>query len=376
MTSIFKTSGGCKFNSSVVMCSASFVCNLWVTCILRANRWYDFNDSRVTPLSIFGIEKQFEGKENAYMLFYRRIAATGTDTVAMTDYAENINVETPIGSGASSKRSDQANVSARDVLTGKVQAPTLKPSPPRLVEMPSFWKRYIEQQNTSLAMRRDLYDRLANQISVHVYLPECFEVCTDGVRFVEPKTISTATDAETKTKVESKSEQSYKKNVSVSVDARIAWPALRALLRDRLGKAAVQEGGECRFIHHVNPRRPEDGFYLGARYAGGPEANPHHASTEASGGGGVGTKNDNALVEGTMLLLLPPLHQISGGLQVRSATAKNPLRLMRRAATAFVERGAKQRQILENILASKARFLLRSMPYYICVFGMPRLSKG
>ncbi|CAF0830036.1 unnamed protein product [Brachionus calyciflorus] len=36
------------------------------------HHWYDFDDSKVTPIFISKIKKQFEGKESAYMLFYRR----------------------------------------------------------------------------------------------------------------------------------------------------------------------------------------------------------------------------------------------------------------------------------------------------------------
>lgn len=34
--------------------------------------WYDFDDARVTPICTSKIQNQFEGKESAYMLFYRR----------------------------------------------------------------------------------------------------------------------------------------------------------------------------------------------------------------------------------------------------------------------------------------------------------------
>uniref|UniRef100_A0A8C4S247 Ubiquitin specific peptidase 40 n=1 Tax=Erpetoichthys calabaricus TaxID=27687 RepID=A0A8C4S247_ERPCA len=35
-------------------------------------QWFDFNDSIVLPIQIKDIQKQFEGKESAYMLFYRK----------------------------------------------------------------------------------------------------------------------------------------------------------------------------------------------------------------------------------------------------------------------------------------------------------------
>jgi len=42
----------------------------------RENRekyhWFDFDDSKITPITSSQLAKQFEGKESAYMLFYRR----------------------------------------------------------------------------------------------------------------------------------------------------------------------------------------------------------------------------------------------------------------------------------------------------------------
>jgi len=40
------------------------------------NAWFDFNDSRVHPIWPQAIEKQFSGKESAYMLFYRKSTLT------------------------------------------------------------------------------------------------------------------------------------------------------------------------------------------------------------------------------------------------------------------------------------------------------------
>ncbi len=40
------------------------------------SRWYNFDDSRITPIFSSAICKQFEGKESAYMLFYRRKSNT------------------------------------------------------------------------------------------------------------------------------------------------------------------------------------------------------------------------------------------------------------------------------------------------------------
>lgn len=34
--------------------------------------WFDLNDSTVTAITVKDIEKQFQGKESAYMLFYRK----------------------------------------------------------------------------------------------------------------------------------------------------------------------------------------------------------------------------------------------------------------------------------------------------------------
>lgn len=34
--------------------------------------WFDINDSKVQPIEEKDIEQQFQGKESAYMLFYRK----------------------------------------------------------------------------------------------------------------------------------------------------------------------------------------------------------------------------------------------------------------------------------------------------------------
>lgn len=94
--------------------------------------WYDFNDSRVTPLSIFGIAKQFEGKENAYMLFYRRVvdkrgAAVSADATPEEGGGGGGAAATVVASAPSS--------TAKDVLTGAAVVPTGKPAPPPLLKV-------------------------------------------------------------------------------------------------------------------------------------------------------------------------------------------------------------------------------------------------
>lgn len=36
------------------------------------SHWFDINDSKVQPIKEKDIERQFQGKESAYMLFYRK----------------------------------------------------------------------------------------------------------------------------------------------------------------------------------------------------------------------------------------------------------------------------------------------------------------
>lgn len=38
----------------------------------QGSHWFDLNDSTVTSIRESDIEKQFQGKESAYMLFYRK----------------------------------------------------------------------------------------------------------------------------------------------------------------------------------------------------------------------------------------------------------------------------------------------------------------
>ena len=36
------------------------------------HRWFEFNDAEVSPINSLAIEKMFQGKKSAYMLFYRK----------------------------------------------------------------------------------------------------------------------------------------------------------------------------------------------------------------------------------------------------------------------------------------------------------------
>ena len=45
---------------------------LWFLRESSTNRWFNFNDAKIRATNAAEIEKQFSGKESAYMLFYRR----------------------------------------------------------------------------------------------------------------------------------------------------------------------------------------------------------------------------------------------------------------------------------------------------------------
>ncbi|OCT63721.1 ubiquitin carboxyl-terminal hydrolase 40 isoform X1 [Xenopus laevis] len=59
------------------------------------SHWFDFNDSKVEPICEKDIEKQFQGKESAYMLFYRKCQlnrppeAKGNARFGVTEYILN-----------------------------------------------------------------------------------------------------------------------------------------------------------------------------------------------------------------------------------------------------------------------------------------------
>nr|XP_014343853.1 PREDICTED: ubiquitin carboxyl-terminal hydrolase 40 [Latimeria chalumnae] len=54
--------------ASTQSCKTQGSANAKFTC----SHWFDFNDSKVQPIQEKDIEKQFQGKESAYMLFYRQ----------------------------------------------------------------------------------------------------------------------------------------------------------------------------------------------------------------------------------------------------------------------------------------------------------------
>ncbi|XP_005097820.1 ubiquitin carboxyl-terminal hydrolase 40 [Aplysia californica] len=97
------------------------------------HRWFSFNDSRVSPISTHDIEKQFSGKESAYMLFYR-LKSLNRPTEGAGDRAFNV----------------------PDVLV-----------------------KEVEELNKSLEAQRQEYEAAINRVSLKIYHQEDFRY--DGV---------------------------------------------------------------------------------------------------------------------------------------------------------------------------------------------------
>ncbi len=98
---------------------------------LHLNSWFDFNDERIHAIKQDIIEKQFEGKESAYMLFYRR-------------------------------KNDKMRVNG-DIVGKKIVSDKSK-------QVPSWLLNEIIQKNEQLQAERRIYDKDLNEISVRFYL--------------------------------------------------------------------------------------------------------------------------------------------------------------------------------------------------------------
>jgi hypothetical protein len=82
-------------------------------------RWFDFNDSSVTPMTVASLERAFSGTECGYMLMYR---SRGLNSTARGDG--------------------------------------------RPVEVPDRWKAKITEANDQLARQRDEYELRSHQLEV------------------------------------------------------------------------------------------------------------------------------------------------------------------------------------------------------------------
>ncbi|KAG8184262.1 hypothetical protein JTE90_001081 [Oedothorax gibbosus] len=100
--------------------------------------WFDFNDSRVSPILVKDIEKQFSGKESAYMLFYRR---------------------------KSLLRPEEAKGNPK-------------------YKIPEKLLKLVEEENSELERLREEYDLVLNTINLQVHLGNYY-MCSNGV--LEPK---------------------------------------------------------------------------------------------------------------------------------------------------------------------------------------------
>ena len=101
--------------------------------------WYDFDDSKITPIYKSQIRKQFEGKESAYMLFYRRV---------------------PIAtSPPSDEKFEDNSVDIREKLYSKV---------------PEWFKNEIKAENQRLNDMRINADKKQNTVTVECFLENDF----------------------------------------------------------------------------------------------------------------------------------------------------------------------------------------------------------
>ncbi|KAJ8410109.1 hypothetical protein AAFF_G00211500 [Aldrovandia affinis] len=105
-----------------------------------AHRWFDLNDSTVTPIREEDIEKQFQGKESAYMLFYRR---------------------------AELQRPDEAKGNPSYMV------------PPHLL-------RLAQEENCRLQQRREEFDASSNTIEVRLHLAPHYQVKDGALQPVGP----------------------------------------------------------------------------------------------------------------------------------------------------------------------------------------------
>ncbi|XP_051854382.1 ubiquitin carboxyl-terminal hydrolase 40 isoform X2 [Antechinus flavipes] len=91
--------------------------------------WFDINDSQVEPIQEADIEKQFQGKESAYMLFYRKT---------------------------------------------QLQRPPEAQSNP-WYKVPNHLLREVHEANSELQKKRADYDSVVNNLDLHLHLGPCYE---------------------------------------------------------------------------------------------------------------------------------------------------------------------------------------------------------
>ncbi|XP_068959198.1 ubiquitin carboxyl-terminal hydrolase 40 isoform X2 [Petaurus breviceps papuanus] len=91
--------------------------------------WFDINDSQVEPIQEADIEKQFQGKESAYMLFYRKT---------------------------------------------QLQRPPEAQSNPQY-KVPIHLLREVCEANSELQKKRADYDSVVNNLGLHLHLGPCYE---------------------------------------------------------------------------------------------------------------------------------------------------------------------------------------------------------
>lgn len=125
--------------------------------------WYDFNDSNVTNVGVKALEDYYEGKESAYMLFYRR---------------KGFGYAAPGDGGAARSCASHHGV---DVFPGKDAA--LRGGLPCL---PKHLVGEIEEHCKSLEKRRERHANLANLFTADVFMEGAYRVENGALQCISP----------------------------------------------------------------------------------------------------------------------------------------------------------------------------------------------
>ena len=129
------------------------------------NPWFDFDDSRVSSITSREIVNQFEGRESAYMLFYRR---KNTSTNSLTNTTTD---------------QDQSHLIAHHE------------------KVPDWIRQEIESENKSLALKRETYEDQVNKFNIDCHMESDFYLDQDvlNMQQYENRPFTLAVDKRTTT---------------------------------------------------------------------------------------------------------------------------------------------------------------------------------
>lgn len=155
-------------------------------------RFFEFNDSTVSALTVQGLSRAFEGKDSAYILVYHKIEPSSIPSEKSSEVPQPKEAKPKRKAPKDTKAGSQHQSAPSVSNTMGVLTLIKSPSPRRhdRPKPPPFWLSKVNHMNEVLAVARSRFEIESHMSKVRVYFPNHVEVENYLLRLPSPPKVS------------------------------------------------------------------------------------------------------------------------------------------------------------------------------------------